>query len=209
MMEIKRIVSDLLYSNMYILREGNEAIVIDPCRDISPAKGLRIDRILLTHEHYDHISGVNAWKADVHAPVFCSEACAAGIASPKKNLARIFPAFCELQTWVELDEVPEADLQYTAEADDIFADTASFLWKGHAFRLFALPGHSPGGTGILVDDCLFFSGDSLMEKASVELRLPGGSKEAWETVSLPRLMALPDGITVYPGHFSPFIYHKK
>ena len=208
-MEIRRFVSDLLYSNTYLLVEGNAAIVIDPARDTSPAEGLRIDRILLTHEHYDHISGVNAWKTATGAPVFCSEACAEGMADPRKNLARIFPAFCELQTWVKLASPPDADLKYTAAADGTFADTAAFEWKGHSFSLFSLPGHSPGGAGILVDGDSFFSGDSLMENGPVELRLPGGSRGDWERVSLPRLSALPEGITVYPGHFEPFVYYSK
>ena len=207
-MKIDRVVSDLLFSNMYLLREGDAAIVIDPCRDTDPAAGLRVEKILLTHEHYDHISGVNAWKASTGAPVFCSEACACGIADPKKNLARIFPAFCELQTWVPIDSLPDVDLRYAAAADETFPDTASFLWNGHEFRFFSLPGHSPGGTGILVDGTLFFSGDSLMENSPVELRLPGGDRGRWKAVSAPRLAALPDGITVYPGHFDPFVYHS-
>ena len=207
-MTIERIVSDLLFSNMYILREGDAAIVIDPCRDTAPAGGLRVDRILLTHEHYDHISGVNAWKTATGAPVFCSEACACGMADPKKNLARIFPAFCELQTWVKLAAPPDADLRYAAAAEETFPDTASFQWEGHTFSLFALPGHSPGGTGILADGNTFFSGDSLLEHAPVELRLPGGCRADWESISRTRISALPDGITVYPGHFDPFIYHS-
>ena len=48
-----------------------------------------------------------------------------------------------------------------------------------------------------------------MENGPVELRLPGGSRGDWERVSLPRLSALPEGITVYPGHFEPFVYYSK
>ena len=207
-MEILRFVSDLLLSNMYILKEGDSVIVIDPCCNTAPAEGLHVDRILLTHEHYDHISGVNEWKKLTGAPVLCSEKCAERMSDPKKNLSRIFPVFCELQTWIKLETLPDADQSYSAKADETFSDKHSFFWKGHEVRLFELPGHSPGGTGIIVDDKSFFSGDSLMEDTAVELRLPGGSKKDWETVSLPKLSELPDGMTVYPGHFEPFVYNR-
>ena len=62
MIEIKRYVSGLLSSNMYVIIEGDHAIVIDPFADTTPSEGSIIDYILLTHEHYDHISGVNVWK---------------------------------------------------------------------------------------------------------------------------------------------------
>ena len=62
MIEIKRYVSGLLSSNMYVISEAGHAIVIDPFEDTTPSEGLTVDCILLTHEHYDHISGVNIWK---------------------------------------------------------------------------------------------------------------------------------------------------
>lgn len=207
-MEIRRFVSDLLQSNTYLIEENGRAIVVDPARDTSPAEGLAVDRILLTHEHYDHISGVNAWKSRCGAGVLCTEACAAAIGDPKKNLARIFDVFCELQTWIRLKEKPDADRKYACCAEETFEDTFGFDWYGHSFRLFSLPGHSPGGVGILLDEEHFFSGDSLLPGGNVELRLPGGSKTAWQEISLPRLRALPDGITIYPGHFAPYVYQK-
>lgn len=207
-MEIRRFVSDLLDSNMYLLREGDAMLAIDPCRNVSPPPGLRVEKILLTHEHYDHISGVNEWKTATGAPLLCTAVCAEGIADPKKNLARIFPVFCQLQTWIKLETIPETDLGYTCSADETFADSLTFDWRGHRVEMFVLPGHSPGGCGILVDGIAFFSGDSLLQDDHVELRLPGGNRTEWEQVSLPRLAALPDGITVYPGHFSPFRYRS-
>ena len=209
MMEIRRYQSDLLLSNMYLIVEEDSAIVIDPFRDVTPAEGLRIEKILLTHEHYDHISGVNDWKAVTGAPVLCSKACAANAANPRKNLSNHFDIFCELQTWMELDEIPETDTQYACHADETFEDEMCFFWKEHEFFLFEMPGHSMGGVGILLDGKYFFSGDSLMENSEIETRMPGGSRAKWREIGQPRLAKLPDGITVYPGHFKEFIYHKE
>lgn len=209
MMEIRRYVSDLLFSNMYVIVEKGYAIVVDPYQDTNPADGLRVDKIILTHEHYDHISGVNAWKERVHAPVLCSRACSENICNPKKNLADHFEDFCQLQTWVELEEIPKSDPGYSCKAEEFFEDDLRFVWQGHSFHLFEMPGHSLGSIGIIVDDCYFFSGDSLMENSEIELRMPGGSRKKWAQIGKPRLAQIPKGMMVFPGHFEEFIYQER
>ena len=204
MISIERHESDLLRSNMYVIREDTHAIVIDPFRNTAPAEGLTVDRILLTHEHYDHISGVRLWKEATGAPVLCSGACAANIRDPRKNLARHFREFCELQTWVSLAEIPEADPEYRCEADKTFEDEMTFSWMGHRFHLFAIPGHSLGSIGIMLDGKDFFSGDSLMEHSGIELRLPGGSRKKWQEIGRERIARIPEGTMVWPGHFDCF-----
>jgi len=187
-MEIRRYESGLLSSNMYVVVEGHRAIVIDPFDDVSPATGLTIDYILLTHEHYDHISGVNTWKKATGALVLCSKACAENIQNPKKSLANHFKEFCELQTWVVLDEIPASDPEYTCLADQTFEDEMNLEWQGHFFRLFEIPGHSQGSIGILLDGKEFFSGDSLMENSEIELRMPGGSRKKWREIGSKRVI---------------------
>ena len=209
MIEIRKYVSDLLFSNMYLVVEQGHAIVIDPFEEVSPADGLEIDRIILTHEHYDHISGVNMWKKARDVPVLCSRACAENIQNPRKNLAHYFREFCELQTWISLDEIPPYDADYSCKADESFEDELRFSWMGHHWHLFGLPGQSLGSIGIVLDDQYFFSGDSLLENCETSLRIPGGSQKKWQETGLPRLRAIPDGIRVYPGHFENFKYVKS
>ena len=208
-MQIRRYESPLLKSNMYIVTEGRHAIVLDPFQDISPAEGLVIDKIILTHEHYDHISGVNLWKEKTRASVLCSAACAENIKYPTKNLSRIFEVFCGLQTWVRLETAPKYEPGYTCTADEIFTDKFSFGWAGHQWELFEIPGHSRGSIGIMLDESCFFSGDSLLEHDETETRLPGGSTRQWTELGRPRLERLPEGIRVCPGHFKEFTYSKE
>ena len=207
-MEIRRYVSDLLASNMYVIVEDQHAVVIDPCRDTEPAQDLTVDYMLLTHEHFDHISGVNMWKALTGAPVLCSSACAESIQSCKRNLANHFDDFCQLQTWIRLDELPPADPQYTCTADLTFEDRTELLWRGHTFVLFEAPGHSLGSVGIMLDGTDFFSGDSLMENSEIELRIPGGSRKKWREIGCARIEAIPEGTRIWPGHFESFILHR-
>ena len=208
MIEIRRYVSGLLASNMYFVIEGNHAIVIDPFDDVSPSDGFMVDYIFLTHEHYDHISGVNIWKNTTGAPVLCSAACAENIRDPKKNLAKHFREFCVLQTWMELDELPESDPEYTCSADQTFDDKTAVRWQGHVFELFEIPGHSQGSTGIILDGENFFSGDSLMENNNIELRLPGGSRKMWREIGSKRIGSIPEGVRVWPGHFENYILRR-
>lgn len=208
-MDIKRYESELISSNMYVITERGHAIVIDPFDHIEPIEGLVIDYILLTHEHYDHISGVNLWKSVTKANVLCSEKCAERIQNPRKNFARYFKEFCDLQTWIELDKIPAHNSEYYCSADETFKDKKEYEWQGHTIQLIEIPGHSLGSIMIIIDNEHVFSGDSIMENSEIELRMPGGSKKQWNEVGRQRIQKLPDGIHIYPGHFNDFVYKKE
>ena len=202
-MIINRIVSDLLESNMYIIIQDKRAIIIDPCRNTDIPEGVVPEMIILTHEHYDHISGVNKWKTKFNVPVLCSSKCNERIQSAKKNMARYFEAFCKLQTGLD-NRVPEDfDPFFECSADNVFESDTEFIWQGHSIKLMILPGHSPGSIGIIIDDCVF-SGDSIFEDHDTELKFPGGSAKDWEKISLPKIKNLPLETVVYPGHFDSF-----
>ena len=204
-MKIESFNSGILQSNMYIIQENGHAIVVDPARSPLAEKSLKIDLLIVTHEHYDHISGVNVWKENYHVPLLCSGECAGRLCDPRKNRARHFDAFCELQTWIRLDKLPEIDTTFTCCADKVFKDETMFYWQNHCFRLIEIPGHSPGSIGIYLDDKYFFSGDSLLKDFEIELRFPGGSKRQWLEIGEPRIKKVPTGTRIFPGHFDSFI----
>ncbi|MBO4864020.1 MAG: MBL fold metallo-hydrolase [Eubacterium sp.] len=208
-MEIYKYESNLLSSNMYIIQQDGHAIIIDPFEDLKNDGKKIIDKIILTHEHFDHISGVNYWKTISGAPVLCSKKCAELIIDSSKNMAKYFRSFCKYQTWIQIDEIPEFDKDYVCSADEVFEDNFEFQWEGHKISLFELPGHSIGSIGILIDDTHFFSGDSLIEGVDHESNIPVGSIESWIKISKPRLQSLPDGIMVHPGHFREFLYKSE
>lgn len=206
-MTIERIVSKYLESNMYIIKENNHAILVDPCDHCEISSEYTIDYIFLTHEHYDHISGVNYWKKRSEAKVFCTEACGKNIQNPTVNLSRFFSVFCELQTWVSLLEIPQVE-PYICMADEIVDDTTILKWLGHEIKVIACPGHSEGGCCYLLDDSCLFSGDSILKDGSVNFHFPGGSKKDWYC-SKEKLSELPEEIKIYLGHFEPFFRAKK
>ena len=204
-MKIKRFVTDLMSSNMYVISESGHALVIDPCNVVMYAENLIVDKILLTHEHYDHISGVNVWKDATGAPVMCSKSCAANIINPQKNMSRYFNEFCSLQTMFPLKDLKLKISDYICKADMTFNDKTSFCWQGHTVTLIEIPGHSLGSIGIYIDNRDFFSGDSFFENHDTELRLPGGSIRKWKEIGEKRIESIPHGVKIWPGHFECFI----
>ena len=208
-MRIEKIDSGLLHSCMYVLEENKHSIIIDPCQNTSLAEKTTVDYLLVTHEHYDHISGVNVWKQKTGAPLLCSKACAEKISDPKKNLSRYFDVFCKMQTWVSVEKMTVKAVEYACEADFTFENERFFLWQGHTVRMLETPGHSAGSIIIYIDEKECFTGDSLLEHFKTEVRLPGGSKKEWGMVGKPRINSIPDGTRIWPGHFDSFVKHSN
>ncbi len=208
-MEITRYISDLIFSNMYVLTDDRRSLVIDPFERYVVPENFRPDMMIVTHEHYDHISGVKRMKREFGIPLLCSNACAQRLSDPKKNSARYFYSFCQLETYGEQDMSVPIDVKYSCNADLTFEDEIRFNWHGNSFWLFSLPGHSPGSIGILVNGKLFFSGDSLLPDSETELRFPGGSKKEWKDISVKRISRIPDDVWVYPGHKEKFLMKER
>ena len=194
-------------SRMYIVVENKKALVIDPC--VSKEAGAFLqDRninevtILLTHEHYDHISGVN-WLREMieNVHVFCSEACGQAIKKPEENLS----AYYEILFLGKSEEIREYVKSlnvepYSCFADETFCEEKNFEWEGHSLTLKETPGHSKGSICIVMDEKVLFSGDTLVTGHDTILRLPGGSIKDFYQITVPYLKGLNSDIVVYPGH---------
>ena len=200
-------------SNCYILEENGHCIVIDPnnaeeITAIIEARRLHPDMILLTHEHVDHILGLNAIREQYSVTVIASEACSEGIGNKRKNMSMAYGLLVYYRKGSVPDSVPEPFI--CQKADKTFQKEYSFLWQGHRIRMESLPGHSNGSTLIFLDDELIFSGDYL-------LRLPDGSfsedagrlRRLYQTTVNPRLSRLPIDRLIYPGHGAPFRWTEE
>ena len=61
-MKVETFVSGFLDTNTYLLEEDDHLLVIDPADHVAVLKRCRDAAnitVLLTHEHFDHISGLN------------------------------------------------------------------------------------------------------------------------------------------------------
>lgn len=205
-MNIDKHCSHILQSNTYLLTEKTHSLLIDPtqCSLKWVTYGMELDYILLTHEHYDHINGVNELKAAFPScRVVCSAACAERICDPRLNSSHYFEALCRMQTRNQEARSAKAE-PYACEADMTFQREMPLAWQGHSLRLRELRGHSPGSICILIDDCLLFTGDTLLRDEPTITRFPGGSLEELRSNAYPFLKNLPDGIKILPGHGDAF-----
>lgn len=206
MAELLRLEDPVTESNCYILGCGSGAVVIDPNQADAPiaqleAHGWTAELILLTHEHCDHMAGLDALRQRYpQAVTVTSEACSAGLQDEIQNMSRWMEVYLAFQGKRDVSYPPFTCLP----ADLTFAQTWQHTWRGHTIRCVPLPGHSPGSCGIFWDEDMFFSGDYLIPDSEVILRLPRGSARDYETHTRPFLEQLPDGLRILPGHGLPY-----
>lgn len=184
---------------MYLLQEDDEILMIDSVRNAEAEVYLENIRpkkiwIILTHEHIDHIYGVNFYKERYSCEVICSERCATGIKNSSKNLAKYKEViFGE-------NEANDIEFDYFCTADTIFQREYTWNWKQHQLELIEMPGHSPGSICIVMDQQVMFSGDTVLKDFETVTRLPGSSKRLFREETIPRLKEFYQDLVVYPGH---------
>ena len=178
-------------TNVYFLhREGEfDAIVIDPAMrgDVIftrlREKGLFVKAILLTHGHFDHISGVNEMRDISDAKVYASEDEKDILADPSLNLSGVV-----------------AKEPYTTTADVWVKDGDEIEVGSMKCKVIAAPGHTKGSIAFYFeDDKLLFTGDSLFCGSHGRTDFPtGNEKEMAETLA--KFSKMDPAILVYPGH---------
>lgn len=90
-----------------------------------------------------------------------------------------------------LDIIDEADIE--------LEDGAKIPFDGKEILVMHTPGHTPGSCCFYFGGYLF-SGDTLFYRGWGNTSLPGGDERAIFKSIREKIMALPDGIVVYPGH---------
>lgn len=191
-------------SNAYVVVKGQDALVIDPVDTkefwtLLKDKAIQRVTVVLTHGHFDHITGLNRLRDTVDCKVYAHLDCSKMIGSVAKNLsgtANVIAQFnekvCKTGIWVE----PFA----CAPAECSFESDITFYWQDYAAQLLVTPGHSAGSTCLLLNQKWLFSGDTLLGVPTIT-RLPGGSKKLFQELTLPKLEKLKKQVErVFPGH---------
>jgi glyoxylase-like metal-dependent hydrolase (beta-lactamase superfamily II) len=200
-LQIENIIVGPLSSNCYIVwdQETSQGIVIDPGDD--PDKILerikknkiKIEKILVTHSHFDHIGAISALKKELNVDFLAHEEDLFFIEEEKDAAKRL---------GVDIDQPPKPDR---------FIKDGEIISVGR-FNLKVLhtPGHSPGGVCYLYDKILF-SGDTLFQGSIGRTDLRKGSLNDLIKSIKNRLYHLPDDTVVYTGHgpLTTIGYEKK
>ena len=193
---------EVIDSRTYMLWENEDILLIDPCVSDALQKrllGVKHALVYLTHEHYDHIHGVNWLKQKLDCDIWCTDCCAKRMADPRTNLSRTFPLLF-LQDKEKYQYVREhVDTAFTCTADHTFTKEQRMTWRGHSLYIRETAGHSPGGSMLLLDDDILFSGDSLLGNG-LELKSLGADMQAYKELVLPFAKTLDPQVIVCPGH---------
>lgn len=209
---VLRVEDKLTSSNCYIIEENKKALIIDPnnfmmIKSILEEKKLKPEIVMLTHEHCDHVKGLEELRRSYKVKVVSSEECSNGIQNDKQNMSRMMEVYLYFKSGEKTIRSYKPFI--CRKADETFKNETVIRFENHEFKMISMPGHTLGSTCIVMDDFNLFSGDYLLEEEKVITRLPSGSLTDYESKTKPWLKALPLGIKVFPGHGKEFILTKE
>jgi glyoxylase-like metal-dependent hydrolase (beta-lactamase superfamily II) len=191
-MDVRMFTVGQVAENSYLIRrEGSDrALMIDPGDEADrllaaiDELGVKVEAILLTHTHFDHVGAV--------APVARATGAEVWVPAIEKFVLADINSFVP---WPGFGPFESYDAEHTLEGGEKL-QLASF-----DIDVIFTPGHSPGHvTFSIPDESAVFSGDVLFEGSVGRTDLPGGD---WGTLleSIRTLVdGLPEETAVYPGH---------
>lgn len=193
MIDVRMFTVGPVQENCYLLRRhgSDTAVVVDPGEeaprllDAQSALGIaKVEAILITHCHFDHVGAVKALHEATAAPVYCPELEREVLANLNEYVS--IPGFGPFESY---------------EADRTVAGGETLELAGMTFDVRFTPGHSPGHVTYSVrgEDALF-SGDVLFQGSVGRTDLRGGD---WPTLltSIESLIGeFPPHTKIYPGH---------
>ncbi|MBQ7975176.1 MAG: MBL fold metallo-hydrolase [Clostridia bacterium] len=181
-MKIKKIVSEQMDQNCYLIEENGFGILIDPGIDtekiLNEIKDVKVNYILLTHCHFDHLYSLNKIRGSKR--VVGTKECSNNMIRPEISLCgrECLPdASCD----IEMDDGEEID------------------YDGIRVKCIKTPGHTNGSCCYLIENNLF-SGDTLFCQNIGRCDLPTGDYQEIEKSIRNKIYKLDDEITVYTGH---------
>jgi hydroxyacylglutathione hydrolase len=193
---IECLVVGFLRANCYLITDppSGRALLVDPGDEAEAilaalrALETRVELIVHTHGHFDHISA--------------TEAVLAGLPEPVPVAAHPADAYLYEASARGVGRVMGYALPETLVTPDVALADGEDIAIG-ALRLCVVhtPGHTPGGICLVSDEYgVVLSGDTLFRRSIGRTDLPGGDEDALYESILTRLYPLPAELVVYPGH---------
>lgn len=185
-------------TNCYLVREaersGARAWVVDvsfePGEMIRRAKelGVRVEAIVLTHAHVDHIAGIPELLSEYPGtPIWIHEAEREWLGDPERNLSALMGLPVSVPGAARLmkdgEEIAIGDCRWT---------------------VLHTPGHSPGGIGLYhAGSGALISGDALFAGSIGRTDFPGCDHQQLLRSIREKYYILPGETRVFPGHGAP------
>lgn len=198
MFQIKPFVFNFASENTYVIfNENKNAWLIDPgnmndqetniLESFIKENDLKIEKIVLTHAHIDHVLGLQRAFDTYKVPVTIHE--------DDKEVLDMFQ-ISGMRFGFELDHI-NVDLEYINEGDELDFD-------GEKFKIYHVPGHSPGSVVYHNENQKFMiSGDVLFEGSIGRTDLYKGNYEQLIEGIKTKLFVLDEETKVFSGHGNP------
>ena len=190
-MKVEKFVTGIISTNCYLAvnEETRQTAVIDPAACPSylmghiKSEGLKIEAVLLTHGHFDHIMGLDGFLKEYDVPVYLHRDDEQLIKDPGLNQSGVYTS------------------GYTFGSATYIEDNETLKTAGFEFKVLHTPGHTPGGVCYYAEaEKVLFSGDTLFQSSVGRTDFPLGSMSDLVRGIREKLMVLPDDVLVYPGH---------
>lgn len=182
----------MLWTNCYLIWDDDGVgFAVDPggpadeVVEFISARRIKLEMVLLTHGHNDHIAGLEYLRGMASRGVAIHEDDAGYLVDPSKNLSQMMGYTVLLR-----------------EADILLHDGDTLRVGRMTLDVIHTPGHTPGGISVIVsdgDEKIMLSGDTLFARSIGRSDLPGGDEEVL-LESLKKFEGLPDSMRVLPGH---------
>ena len=189
--KIGRMVLGSYQTNCYFIYQEDKkrAIVVDPAdqgRKIYEAllrNGIRVEAILLTHGHFDHIWGTGELRESAGVKLYALDAEKKVCEDSHNNVSDM------------------TGRPYTVTPDEYLKDRQEMTLAGIHFQVIATPGHTIGSCCYYFPEAGFLvSGDTLFAESVGRTDLATGSMGALVRSVKEKLFVLPEETKVYPGH---------
>ena len=204
-MLIDRVIAPYFETNCWILAPGGrqECIIVDPgmarpnlVNEIEQKVSdlnLKPVAVLITHGHLDHTFSVLPLTKQIPMRTFVTGADRFLLTDPMGALDRggVSEQFLNAfgaEKFKEPDEIVELE------------DFSTFEVAGMQITSIFAPGHTKGSVIFTVDNQQLISGDVLFAGSIGRTDLPTGSASQMRKTLRDRILALPDGLNVLPGH---------
>ena len=191
-MDVRSFTVGPVQENCYLVRRdgADRAVIVDPGEEpdrllnVVERLGVKLDAVLLTHTHFDHVGAVAPVARETGAEVWVPELERSVLADIMSYVP--FSGFGPYESY---------------EAEHTLSGGERLELAGLSIDVLFTPGHSPGHVAFSIpEEAAVFSGDVLFQGSVGRTDLPGGH---WPTLlrSIELLMeSLPPETSVYPGH---------
>lgn len=185
----------------YIDSHSKAGFLIDPgaqaglIYDTIIHNGWTIEKILLTHGHFDHMGAAELLRERLAAPIYIYPDDARYLSDPYMNLSANYGRPVLVSHYEEL---------YQGEIIRLKANSGFYL------KVIHTPGHSPGSvTYYSEEESAAFVGDLLYQHGPGLTDFPGGNRRILEESIVNKIFTLPDDTVLLSGHSSPITVEEE